>query len=117
MLGFYAAGLAEPDRYLLAAVSLFTRPVTAGAVLAVAAHEAFGGRLDGWTAGMVEAAVRERLAGLAAWRPDATISAHPLVRGTPSGRLALPAAATAAETSLTGLPEGQDDVPGAGASR
>ena len=106
VLGFYAARLAGADRYLLAAVSLFTRPVTAAAVLAVAAHEVFGGRLAGWTAGMVEAAVRERLAGLAAWHPDATISAHPLVRDT-FRPLALPAAATAAESSLAGLPEGR----------
>jgi hypothetical protein len=49
VLGFYADRLAEPDRYLLAAVSLFARPVGAEAVLAVAAHEAFGGRLAGWT--------------------------------------------------------------------
>ncbi len=55
---------------------------------------------------MVQAAVRERLAGLAAWHPDATISAHPLVRDT-FRPLALPAAATAAQTSLTGLPEGE----------
>jgi len=53
--------LAEADRYLLAAVSLFTRPVTAGAVLAVAEHEAFGDRLAGWTPGMVQATVPERL--------------------------------------------------------
>ena len=105
VLGFYAARLAEADRYLLAAVSLFTRPVTAGAVLAVAAHEAFGGRLAGWTPGMVQAAVRDRLAGLATWHPDGTISAHPLVRDT-FRPLALPAAATAADTSLTGLPQG-----------
>ena len=103
VLGFYAAGLAEEDRYLLAGVSLFTRPVTAGAVLAVAGHVAFGGRLAGWTPGMVRAAVRERLAGLAAWHPDGTISAHPLVRET-FRPLALPAAAAAADTSLTGLP-------------
>ena len=105
VLGFYAGRLAEADRYLLAAVSLFTRPVTAAAVLAVAAHEAFGGRLAGWTPGMVQAAVRERLAGLATWHPDATISAHPLVRDT-FRPLALPAAATAADTTLTGLPQG-----------
>jgi tetratricopeptide (TPR) repeat protein len=105
VLEFYAAGLSEADRYLLAAVSLFTRPVTAEAVLAVADHEAFGGRLAEWTPGMVQAAVRERLAGLAAWHPDGTISAHPLVRDT-FRPLALQAAATAAETSLTGLPEG-----------
>ena len=105
VLGFYGARLAEADRYLLAAVSLFSRPVTASAVLAVAAHEAFAGRLAGWTRGMVRAAVRERLAGLATWHPDATISAHPLVRDT-FRPLALQAAATAADTTLTGLPEG-----------
>ena len=105
VLGFYAAALGEADRYLLAAVSLFARPVSVEAVLAVAAHEAFGGRLAGWTPGMVRAAVRERLAGLATWHPDATISAHPLVRDT-FRPLALPAAATAADTSLTGLPAG-----------
>ena len=86
-------------------MSLFTRPVTAGAVLVVAGHEAFGERLAGWTEGMVQDAVREQLAGLASWHPDATISAHPLVRDT-FRPVALPAAATAAETSLTGLPEG-----------
>jgi tetratricopeptide (TPR) repeat protein len=106
VLEFYAGRLAEADRYLLAGVSLFTRPVTAGAVLAVAAHEAFGGRLDGWTPGMVQAAVRERLAGLAAWHPDGTISAHPLVRDT-FRPLALQAATTAADTSLSGLPRGK----------
>ena len=111
VLDFYAGRLAEADRYLLAAVSLFARPVTAGAVLAVAAHEAFGGRLAGWTPGMVQAAVRERLAGLATWHPDATISAHPLVRDT-FRPLALQAAATAADTSLTGLPAGKSDLPG-----
>jgi SIR2-like protein len=56
VLGFYADRLAEPDRYLLAAVCLFARPVEAGAVLAVAAHEVFGGRLAGWTPAMAEAA-------------------------------------------------------------
>jgi tetratricopeptide (TPR) repeat protein len=105
VLGFYAGRLAEADRYLLAAVSLFTRPVTVDAVLAVAVHEAFGGRLAGWTAGLVQAAVRDRLAGLATWHPDATITAHPLVRDI-FRPLALQAAATAADTSLTGLPQG-----------
>jgi len=55
---------------------------------------------------MVRAAVQERLAGLATWHPDGTISAHPLVRDT-FRPLALPAAATAADTSLTGLPQGK----------
>jgi tetratricopeptide (TPR) repeat protein len=106
VLGFYAGRLTEADRYLLAGVSLFTRPVTADTVLAVAVHEAFGGRLAGWTPDMVRAAVLERLAGLAAWHPDGTISAHPLVRDA-FRPLALQAAATAADTSLTGVPEGR----------
>ena len=57
VLEFYTSRLAEPDRYLLAAVSLFARPVPAEAVLAVAAHEVFGSRLAGWTPAMVQAAV------------------------------------------------------------
>ena len=52
---------------------------------------------------MVQAAVRDRLSGLASWHPDGTISAHPLVRDT-FRPLALDAAEIAAETSLAGLP-------------
>ncbi len=69
VLEFYAARLAEPDRYLLAAVSLFARPVPAEAVLAVAAHEVFGSRLAGWTPAMVQAAVTGRLGGLGLLAP------------------------------------------------
>jgi tetratricopeptide (TPR) repeat protein len=105
VLAFYADRLAEPDRYLVAAVALFARPVTAGAVLAVTAHEVFGSRLAGWTPAMVQAAVRDRLGGLASWHPDGTISAHPLVRDT-FRPLVLDAAGAAAETSLAGLPTG-----------
>jgi SIR2-like domain len=105
VLEFYADRLAEPDRYLLAAVSLFARPVPGAAVLAVAAHKVFGDRLAGWTAARVQAAVTGRLGGLASWHPDGTISAHPLVRDT-FRRLVLDAAGTAAETSLAGLPAG-----------
>jgi tetratricopeptide (TPR) repeat protein len=106
VLGFYRDRLSEGDRYLLAAVCLFARPVTPGAVLTVGAHEAFGGRLAGWDPGMVAAAVRDRLVGLASWHPDGTISAHPLVRDT-FRPLALPAAQTAADASLAGLPTGK----------
>jgi len=106
VLEFYAARLAEPDRYLLAAVSLFARPVQAEAVLAVATHQAFGSRLEGWTVAMVQGAVTGRLGGLAFWHPDGTISAHPLVRDT-FRRLVLEAAVAAAETSLGGLPDGR----------
>jgi tetratricopeptide (TPR) repeat protein len=105
VLEFYAARLAEPDRYLLAAVSLFTRPVSAQAVLAVTAHEVFGTLLADWTPAMVQAAVRGRLAGLASWHPDGTISAHPLVRDT-FRPLVMDAAQTAAETALAGMPDG-----------
>jgi tetratricopeptide (TPR) repeat protein len=105
VLQFYADRLAEPDRYLLAAVSLFARPVPAQAVLAVAAHQAFGGRLAGWTPAMVQAAARDRLGGLAACHPDGTISAHPLVRGT-FRPLVMDAAQAAADTALTGMPDG-----------
>ena len=105
VLGFYADRLAEADRYLLAAVSLFARPVDAGAVLAVAGHEAFGARLAGWTPAMVQAAVRGRLAGLASWHPDGTISAHPLVRDT-FRPLVMAAAGTAADTALAAMPAG-----------
>ncbi len=106
VLEFYADRLSEPDRYLLAAVSLFARPVPAEAVLAVAAHEAFGFRLARWTPTMVQAAVRDRLGGLASWHPDGTISAHPLVRDT-FRPLVIAAVGTAAETSLAGLPAGK----------
>ena len=105
VLEFYAARLAEADRYLLAAVSLFARPVSAGAVLAVAAHEVFGARLAGWSPAMAQAAVRSRLAGLASWHPDGTISAHPLVRDT-FRPLVMGAAGAAAETALAGMPAG-----------
>jgi tetratricopeptide (TPR) repeat protein len=105
VLGFYAERLAGPDRYLLAAVSLFARPVEAEAVLAVAGHEVFGARLAGWTPAMVQPAVRGQLAGLASWHPDGTISAHPLVRDT-FRPLVMAAAGIAADTALAGMPAG-----------
>jgi hypothetical protein len=103
VLRFYAARLAEPDRYLLAAMSLFVRPVSAKAVLAVAGHEVFAYRLAGWTPAKVKAAVRDRLAGLASWHPGGTISAHPLVRDT-FRPLAMDAADIAVNTALAGVP-------------
>jgi len=105
VLEFYAGRLGEADRYLVAAVALFARPVDSGAVLAVAGHEAFGSRLAGWTPAMVQAAVRGRLAGLASWHPDGTISAHPLVRDT-FRPLVMAAAGTAADTALARIPAG-----------
>lgn len=105
VLRFYSAQLAEPDRYLLAALSLFTRPVPAETVLRVARHKAFGNQLVGWSPDMLQAAVVDRLGGLAAWHPDGAISAHPLVRDA-FRPLVLAAAGSAAETSLTGLPAG-----------
>ena len=86
VLGFYADRLSEPDRYLVAAVGLFAHPVTPDAVLTVAGHASFGGRLDGWTAQQVQAAARERLAGLLSWHPDGTLV------GPSAGARELPAA-------------------------
>jgi hypothetical protein len=105
VLGFYADQLSETDRYLVAAVGLFAHPVTPDAVLTVARHASFGGRLDGWTPRQVEAAAHERLAGLLSWYPDGTLSAHPLVRDT-FRPLALGAADVAAEATLAGVPTG-----------
>jgi hypothetical protein len=105
VLRFYAEQLSEPDRYLMAAVSLFARPVPAEAVLAVAGHEAFAGRLAGWTPATVHTAVRNRLGGLISPHPDGTISAHPLVRDT-FRSLVTDAADMATDTTLTGVPEG-----------
>lgn len=106
VLDFYAARLAEADRYLVAAVALFARPIGAAAVLAVAGHETFGDRLADWTVARVEAAARSRLAGLLSWHPDGTLAAHPLVRDA-FRPLALGAAPAAADTTLTGLPAGR----------
>jgi tetratricopeptide (TPR) repeat protein len=106
VLQFYADRLSEPDRYLLAAVSLFTRPVPAAAVLTLVEHDAFAGRLAGWTPAMVENAAKGRLGGLVTWSPNGTVSAHPLVRET-FRLLVMDAAAAAAETTLTGIPAGK----------
>jgi hypothetical protein len=105
VLRFYAARLSEADRYLVATVGLFAHPITPDAVLAVARHATFGGRLERWGPQQVEAAARDRLAGLLSWHPNRTISAHPLVRDT-FRPLAMGAAEVAAETTLTGIPTG-----------
>jgi hypothetical protein len=104
VLGFYADRLSEPDRYLVAGVGLFAHPITPDAVLTVAGHASFGGRLDGWTAQQVQAAARERLAGLLSEHPDGTLSAHPLVRQS-FRPLAMGAAEVAADATLSGVPE------------
>ncbi|MFF5292825.1 SIR2 family protein [Paractinoplanes globisporus] len=106
VLNFYATRLTDADRYLVAAVALFARPVTPAAVLSLAGHEAFGGRLDGWTDRKVELAARDRLAGLLSWHPDGTLAAHPLVREA-FRPLALGAAEVAADATLTGMPAGR----------
>ena len=106
VLQFYASRLSEPDKYIVAAVSLFAGPVPIEAVLKVAMHKAFGGSLAGWTRGRVTAAIRDRLVGLVFLHPDGRVSAHPLVRDTFS-RLVLRAAQAAADTALAGLPDGK----------
>jgi tetratricopeptide (TPR) repeat protein len=105
VLEFYADRLSEPDRYLMAAVSLFARPVPCAAVLTVAKHEVFGSRLDEWTPAMVQSAVCSRLAGLAVWHREGSISAHPLVRDI-FRHFVMDAAGTAADTALAVVPPG-----------
>jgi tetratricopeptide (TPR) repeat protein len=106
VLAFYAKRLSDSDRYFLAAISLFARPVPVAAVLALGRHDAFGGHLASWKPENVQAAVRDRLAGLASWHPDETVSAHPLIRDT-FRPLVLGAAETAAESALAGLSAGE----------
>jgi len=106
VLRFYAERLPEPDRYLIAAVSLFSRPVAVETVLALAEHEAFCGQLTGWTQARVIETVQDRLGGLVSLHPDGTLSAHPLVHDT-FRPLVVAAASAAADTVLTGLPGGQ----------
>lgn len=86
-------------------MSLFARPVPAEAILAVAGHDAFAGHLAGWTPATVQAAVQDRLGALVSWHPDGAVSAHPLVRDT-FRPLVMAAAEAAADTALTGMPEG-----------
>jgi tetratricopeptide (TPR) repeat protein len=106
VLRFYAERLSDPDRYLVAAVSLFARPVLVEAVLTVARHEAFGSHLAGWTHARVVESARDRLGGLISVHPDGSLSAHPLVRAS-FRPLVLSAAQAAAVTVLAGVPEGQ----------
>jgi len=106
VLRFYADRLSEADRYLVAAVALFSRPVTPEAVLSVASDPTFGDRLSEWAVHHIQTAARDRLAGLLSWHPDGSLSAHPLVRET-FRPLALGAAEVAAEATLTGVPAGK----------
>jgi len=106
VLQFYADRLSEPDRYLVAAVSLFARPVPVKAVLTVAAHEALSGHLARWNQARLVDEVRNRLGGLVSLHPDGTLSAHLLVREH-FRPLVLDASLVAADTVLADLPEGQ----------
>src|SRR6185437_16111933 len=80
VLEFYSYRLAEPDRRLVAVVSLFQRPVDVSTIRKVARQAAANTPLADWSASDITDAVRRRLAGLLSWNPDATVSAHPLVR-------------------------------------
>jgi hypothetical protein len=82
VLQFYAKRLSVPDRMLVALVSLFSRPVPAATALAVGSGEALGHSFAGWTLAHIEAVARGPLTGLLTWHPNASISAHPLVRET-----------------------------------
>ncbi len=103
VMKFYAGMLSEPDRNLIAAVSLFARPVTADAIASLAHHEPFEKHFADWTAGTVTEAVRNRLSGLITQHADGTLSAHPLVASY-FRPLASGSAQIAGEIALTGLP-------------
>ncbi len=105
VLRFYADRLAEPDRYLVAAVALFSRPVTVAQILAVAEDPVFARHLRGVDAARIAVAVAGPLVGLLTWHPDHTVSAHPLIRQT-FRPLAYGAAEIAVEQSLTDAPTG-----------
>jgi tetratricopeptide (TPR) repeat protein len=103
VLEFYASQLSEADRYMIAAVSLFTRPISPEAVLQVAQHSSFRELLMHWTVQRIAEAVQSRLAGLVSMHADGTISAHPLVRDT-FRPLAWGAVSIAATVTLTSVP-------------
>jgi tetratricopeptide (TPR) repeat protein len=104
VLEFRAQRLSAKERFLLATISLFARPVSATTVLAVARHETFHGTLAGWNSADVMTNAR-RLDGLVSVQPDGTLSTHPLVRDA-FRPLALGAAKVAAEVALTDVPGG-----------
>ena len=106
VLEFYADRLAEPDRYLLAAVSLFARPGrrrrrcwrSPGMRRSAAGWP--GGHRPWW---------RPRCGtGWAGWPPGTPTGPSPPTRwsATPSGRWSWTPPTTAAETALTGMPDG-----------
>lgn len=107
VLRFYADQLAPDDRYLVAIVSLFQRPVRVTTVLTLGTHQVLGTPLRGWDVIQIEEAARTRLAGVLAWHPDGSLSAHPLVRDA-FRPLALSAgtAQLASQTALADLPAG-----------
>jgi tetratricopeptide (TPR) repeat protein len=104
LLEFYSQRLDQQQRLLVAAVGLFTRPISAAQLLALAEHDSFQ-PLASWDEAMVRAAVRGPLAGLLSWHTDHTITAHPLVRQV-FRPLALGAAQIAVDAALAGTPTG-----------
>lgn len=104
LLEFYAQRLDQPQRLLVAAVGLFTRPITARQLLTLTEHDTFQA-LAGWDEARVRWSVRGPLAGLLSWHPDGTITAHPLVRQV-FRPLALGAAQVAVDAALADTPAG-----------
>ncbi len=104
LLEYYAQRLDQPQQLLVAAVGLFTRPITATQLLTLTRHDTFLPLAD-WNEAMVHAAIRGPLTGLLTWHPDQTITAHPLVRQV-FRPLALGAAQVAVDTALADTPAG-----------
>lgn len=107
VLAFYKDRLSDRDRALVSIVALFVRPVSTRVVLTLGSSDALRRVLAGWTHRDVQAAARERLAGLLDWHPDEQLSAHPLVRDS-FRPLALnqDSVQLASQLALDGLPEG-----------
>ena len=103
VLNYYAERLPLAARYLVAAISLFARPVPIQALLEVAKHEVFQEHLSGWSPETIINLARNRISGLISEHFDGTLSAHPLVRAH-FRPLAFGAANLAGETALMGVP-------------
>ena len=100
LLRFYADRLDEGQRLIVAAVGLFTRPITLTQLLLLATQFP---ALAGWNEVRFRATISGPLAGLLSWQTDGTITAHPLVRHV-FRPLALGAAQVAVDVALAGSP-------------
>ena len=103
VIRFYGDRLDHDDRLIVSIISLFAHPVNPAAILTVAKNGSLASHLDGWDEQAILSAARVRPSGLVKLHKTGMLSTHPLVRDTFRAAL-LPAAATAAEITLHGVP-------------